>query len=124
MIIFNNFFKINFLLIFLIILIFLIGLAALYSAAEGNFYPWSVRHLVRFCALFIFMLFIALIDIKLIYKYAYPFLLLCLILLLSVEVIGSLGKGAERWIKIFGISIQPSEIIKILSATSSTLLKA
>ena len=113
MIIFNNFFKINFLLIFLIILISCIGFAALYSAADGNFYPWSVRHLVRFSALFIFMLFIALIDIKLIYKYAYPFLLLCLILLLSVEVIGSLGKGAERWIKIFGISIQPSEIIKI-----------
>jgi Cell cycle protein. len=45
------------------------------------------------------MIFIALIDIKLIYKYAYPFLLLCLILLLSVEVIGSVGKGAERWIK-------------------------
>ena len=98
MIIFNNFFKLNFLLIFLILLISCIGFAALYSAADGNFYPWSARHLIRFCALFIFMLIIALIDIKLIYKYAYPFLLLCLILLLSVEVIGSLGKGAERWI--------------------------
>ncbi len=113
MIIFNNFNKLNFLLIFLILLISCIGFAALYSAADGNFHPWSIRHLVRFSALFIFMLLIALIDIKLIYKYAYLFLLLCLILLLSVEVIGSLGKGAERWIKIFGISIQPSEIIKI-----------
>ena len=51
MIIFNNFFKINFLLIFLIILISFIGFAALYSAADGNFYPWSVRHLVRFFVL-------------------------------------------------------------------------
>ena len=107
MIIFNNFFKLNFLLIFLILLISCIGFAALYSAADGNFYPWSVRHLIRFSALFIFMIFIALIDIKLIYKYAYPFLLLCLILLLSVEVVGSLGKGAERWIKIFGVTFQP-----------------
>ena len=34
-------------------------------------------------------------------------------LLFSVEIIGTLGKGAERWIKIFGFSIQPSEIIKV-----------
>ena len=61
------------------------------------------------------MIIIALIDLKLIFKYAYLyfFYYFTLLLLFSVEIIGSFGKGAERWIKIFGISIQPSEIIKI-----------
>ena len=41
------------------------------------------------------------------------FFFITLLLLLSVEIIGIFGKGAERWIRIFGISVQPSEIIKI-----------
>ena len=110
---FKNFLQLNLLFIFLITLLSVIGFAALYSAAEGSIYPWAFKHAIRFSVLFILMLFIALIDIKIIFKYAYVFFLLCLLLLLSVELIGTFGKGAERWVKIFGISIQPSEIIKI-----------
>ena len=36
-----------------------------------------------------------------------------MLLLLSVELIGVFGKGATRWINLFGFSIQPSELIKI-----------
>ena len=54
-----------------------------------------------------------LINTKIIYRYAYLLFFLSLILLFSVEIIGVLGKGASRWIKIFGFSIQPSELIKV-----------
>ena len=40
-------------------------------------------------------------------------LILGLILLFSVELIGVFGKGATRWINIFGFSLQPSELVKI-----------
>ena len=106
-------FSLNFLFIFIIILLAIIGTAALYSAADGNFNPWAIKHLIRFVVLFILMLIIALVNLKLIFKYSYFVFLLCLLLLFSVEIMGSLGKGAERWIIIFGISIQPSEVIKI-----------
>ena len=33
--------------------------------------------------------------------------------MISVELIGVFGKGATRWINLFGFSIQPSELIKI-----------
>ncbi len=39
--------------------------------------------------------------------------MLSLLLLLSVELFGVFGKGATRWINIFGFSLQPSELIKI-----------
>ena len=110
---FNNIFHLNYLFIFIIILLLIIGTAALYSAADGNFYPWSIRHLYRFGILFIVMIVIALLDIKIIFKYVYLFFIIMLLLLLSVEIIGTFGKGAERWIKLFGVSIQPSELIKI-----------
>jgi len=110
---FNNIFYLNYLFIFIVILLTGVGIAALYSAADGSFYPWSIRHLFRFCIFFIVMIAITLVDIKLIFKYAYLFFFLLLVLLFSVEIIGTFGKGAERWIKIFGISVQPSELIKV-----------
>ena len=104
---------INFLFIFIIILLTLIGTAALYSASGGNFDPWAKKHIIRFAISLILLVFIALIDLKILYKYSYYIFLLCLLLLLSVEIIGTIGKGAERWISIFGISLQPAELIKI-----------
>ena len=109
----NNIFYLNYLFIFVVILLLCIGVGALYSAADGNFQPWAIRHFYRFCVLFIGMIIIALVDIKLIFKYSYLFFFFTLLLLFSVEIIGTFGNGAERWIRIFGISIQPSELIKV-----------
>ena len=109
----NKIINLNFLLIFIIILLTIIGTAALYSAADGSFSPWAFKHSIRFVTLFIFMIFIALIDVKFFFKYSYYIFFATLCLLLSVEIFGTFGKGAERWINIFGVSIQPSEIVKI-----------
>ncbi len=111
-----NFYKIkniNLLFIFIIILLSLIGMAGLYSAAAGNFDLWAKKHILRFLISLILLFLISSIDIKYIYKYSYIFFFLSLLLLFSVEIFGIFGKGAERWIQIFGISIQPSEIIKV-----------
>ena len=105
--------NLNYLLIFLVILITFIGAAGLYSAAGGSYSPWASRHLIRLIALLILAILIAFIDIRLIYKYAYLIFILSLFLLFSVELIGVFGKGATRWISIFGFSLQPSELVKI-----------
>ena len=105
--------NLNYLLIFLSILITFIGAAGLYSAAGGSYNPWASRHLIRFSVLLFLAIFIAFINIKLIYKYAYLIFVLSLLLLFSVELIGVFGKGATRWINIFGLNLQPSELMKI-----------
>jgi len=110
---FQNIFKLNILFIFVITLITIIGFFALYSAADGSYYPWAIRHAIRFCVLFFLMIFIALMDLKKIFKYAYLFFFLIFLLFFSVELFGTLGKGAERWIWLFGVSIRPSELVKI-----------
>ena len=111
--IFEKIKNLNYLLIFLLIIISFIGAAGLYSAADGSYDPWASRHLIRFYVFLLIAIVISLIDIKLIYKYSYLLFILSLLLLISVEIIGVLGKGATRWIKIFGFSIQPSELVKI-----------
>ena len=105
--------NLNYLLIFLIILLSFIGAAGQYSAAEGSYDPWAGKHLIR-STIFVFLaIIISLINLKIFYKYVYIIFILSLFLLLSVEVIGIFGKGASRWIRVFGFSLQPSEIIKI-----------
>ncbi len=105
--------NLNYLLIFLVVLITFIGAAGLYSAASGSYSPWASRHLIRLSILLFLAIIIAFIDLKLIYRFAYLIFILSLILLFSVELIGVFGKGATRWINIFGFSLQPSELVKI-----------
>ena len=105
--------NLNYLIIFLLILLCFIGAAGLYSAADGSYQPWTSRHLMRFYTFLFLAIVISIIDIKIIYKYSYLLFILSLFLLISVEIIGVLGKGATRWINVFGFSIQPSEIVKI-----------
>ena len=50
----NKIQNLNYLLIFLVILISFIGAAGLYSAAGGSYSPWASRHLIRL-AIFIFL---------------------------------------------------------------------
>jgi len=111
--IFQKIKHLNYLLIFLLILLSFIGAAGLYSAADGSYQPWASRHLIRFYVFLLMAIVISIIDIKLIYKYCYLFFIMSLLLLISVEIIGILGKGATRWIRIFGLSVQPSELVKI-----------
>ena len=109
----NKIQNLNYLLIFLVILISFIGAAGLYSAAGGSYNPWASRHLTRLVFFIFLAIILALINIKFIYQFAYALFILSLLLLLSVELIGVFGKGATRWINVFGFSIQPSELIKI-----------
>ena len=111
--IFNKIKNLNYLLIFILILLSFIGAAGLYSAAEGSYQPWASKHLIRFYLFLILAILISLIDIKTIYKFSYLFFILILLLLFSIELFGVLGKGATRWIRILGFNLQPSELIKI-----------
>lgn len=90
-----------------------IGLAMLYSAANGSFDPWATRQSVRFAIGFTLMLSVALIDIRLWLRHAYLIYFATLALLVAVEVAGSIGMGAQRWIDLKVIKLQPSEIMKV-----------
>lgn len=90
-----------------------IGFTALYSAAGGNFDPWASKQMLRFFVFMVVAICIALIDIKIWYRAAYPLYGICLILLLIVEIMGHVGMGAQRWINLGFIQIQPSELMKI-----------
>ncbi len=97
----------------LIALICLIGVALQYSSGGKSWHPWALPQLVRFLVGFALMLALALVDIRFWLRWAYPLYGLMLVLLVVVELMGHVGMGAQRWIKIGFFVLQPSELMKI-----------
>ncbi len=90
-----------------------IGVAMLYSAANGNMDPWASRHASRFGVGLVVMIIISLVDVRIWMRYAYVFYLVTLVLLVLVEISGTVGMGAQRWISFGYFNVQPSELMKI-----------
>jgi rod shape determining protein RodA len=104
--------QLNWPLISLIIILAFIGFLMLYSAGGGSFRPWLIRQLGFFCLFFPLMLFIALTDIKVWFKYSYLCYAVALSLLIIVNIMGHNAMGATRWFRLGPFTIQPSEIMK------------
>ncbi|MEC9367075.1 MAG: rod shape-determining protein RodA [Pseudomonadota bacterium] len=90
-----------------------IGAAALYSIAGGSLEPWAERHVIRFCAGLGLLFAVALVDIRVWIKSAYPVYILAFLLLAAVPLIGVENSGARRWLALGSLSFQPSELMKI-----------
>ncbi|MDP6574081.1 MAG: rod shape-determining protein RodA [Rhodospirillales bacterium] len=105
--------QIHWTFVVLICCIAAIGVTMLYSAGNGSFDPWASRHIMRFAAGLGTLVAMALIDIRVWLRHAYVLYLLTLALLVVVEVAGSAGMGARRWIDLGFLTIQPSELMKI-----------
>ncbi len=109
----QKFSRLNWGIFFLILLISAIGWGLLISAAGGDIHLWALKQIIRFSVGVLIMLFIALIDLRWWLHFSYLFYGLSLALLCGVEFLGFIGKGAERWIDLYVIQLQPSELMKI-----------
>lgn len=90
-----------------------IGFLLLYAAGGGSMEPWASRQMVRFAVGFLGMCVAAMIPLR-IWRMSAPFFyVLGLLLLIAVELFGATGKGAQRWINLGFMQLQPSEFMKI-----------
>ncbi len=100
-------------LVLLLTMMAAVGILMLYSVADGNLEPWAWRHAVRFGAGAAIMITVALVNIRFWYHLAYPVYLVGIGMLLAVEFFGASGGGAERWLRVGPVQMQPSEFMKI-----------
>lgn len=105
--------NLNWKVIFLLTLIASIGFLMLFSAANGHLMPWAGKQMIRFSAGFVIMILVAITDIRIWMSCAYPLYAIALLLIIGVELMGFIGMGARRWIDLYVIQLQPSEIMKI-----------
>jgi rod shape determining protein RodA len=105
--------RIRWLMVLVLCAIAAMGIAMLYSAAGGKMEPWAIRQLLRFLVALGILLLVAVSDIRLWLRLAYPIYLASLVLLVVVDFAGIIGMGAQRWIDLGIINLQPSEVMKI-----------
>lgn len=100
----------DFLLLFLVLALNIIGIYAIGSAAP----ELRIRQVQGTAVSLVLMLLISSLDYHRFLKYRWVWYGLSLALLLAVKLFGSSGNGAQRWVSIAGIRFQPSEFTKIL----------
>jgi len=105
--------ELNWLLVLVLCTVAGIGFAMLYSGSNGNLDPWASRQMIRFGIGLGAMFVVALIDIRIWLQFAYPIYFIALVLLTSVEFVGTVGMGAQRWVDLGVFQLQPSEVMKI-----------
>ena len=99
--------------VLLVVLLGVVGCVGMYEAADGNMQPWAAKQAIRFGVCLALMLGLALVDVRFWFRSAYWLYGGVLVMLVAVLLIGHVGKGAERWLAIGPVQLQPSELMKI-----------
>ncbi|MBB1127120.1 rod shape-determining protein RodA [Thiospirillum jenense] len=99
-------------LLFALLLLCTVGLAVLFSATDRSA-DMIEKQLLRLGLAFGLMLIIAQISPEKLRQWSLPLFVIGVIMLVAVEIIGDIGKGAQRWLDLGIIRFQPSELLKL-----------
>ncbi len=100
-------------ILLLVLAIGAFGTLVLYSAAGGSFHPWALNHAVRLILFTLVAVLLSQLPLGTWLRLAYPLYAVVLAGLVLVELRGALGGGAQRWIDLGIMRLQPSELMKI-----------
>ena len=96
-----------------IMLIGIIGILSMYSTDGGEILYHTKNHTLRFCIFFTMMIIISFINIRIWHNLSYIFYFVTLLLLVWASFYGITASGSQRWINLYFINLQPSELMKI-----------
>ncbi len=104
---------VNWGLVVLLIAVACIGFLMLYSVAGGSMSPWVEPQMQRFGLGLVAMFIVAMVPIWFWRNMSALAYAISILLLLYVEFFGAVGMGAQRWIDLGFMRLQPSELTKI-----------
>ncbi len=105
--------KLDYILLFSIILLSSISLLVMYSTDGGEIRYHTKSHFIKLVTFFSLMIMISFFNIKIWHIISYAFYLIITLLLVWVSLYGIKVSGSQRWIDFYFIVLQPSELMKI-----------
>ena len=105
--------SIDYILLLCVLVIGVISGFAMYISEGGELLYHTKSHLIRFSVFFLMMFFLSFINIKTWHKTGYLFYIIVLMLLVWASLYGITVSGSQRWINLYFINFQPSELMKI-----------
>ncbi len=105
--------SLDYTLILCILLLGLISCFSMYSTDGGEILYHTKSHIIRFSIFFVLMIVISFFNIKFWHSTGYLFYIITLGLLVWASLYGIKASGSQRWINLYFINLQPSELMKI-----------
>ena len=105
--------SLDYILIMCILVLGIISCLTMYSTDGGALLYHSKSHMIRFIIFFIMMIFMSFLNIKIWHYLGYIFYIVILIFLMWASRYGVKASGSQRWIDLYFINLQPSELMKI-----------
>ena len=107
----KKFFKLDWFLLFVVLIICIIGVGALYSAGDGSLKPWALNHIYKVIFGFFIVFILSQFKINFIMNFSVILYIFCILCLIYVTYFG-VG-DVKRWIDLKYFFFQPSELAKI-----------
>ena len=103
----------DYILIVCILLLGLISVLSMYSTDGGVILYHTKSHIFKFLIFFPMMVFLSFFNIKFWHFFGYIFYFIILLFLIWASLHGIKASGSQRWINLYFINLQPSELMKI-----------
>ena len=105
--------SLDYIMLLCILILGIISSFAMYSTDGGELLYHSESHIIRFVIFFTMMILMSFVNIKTWHTFGYLFYLVVLTLLIWASLFGITASGSQRWINLYFINLQPSELMKI-----------
>ena len=110
---FNKIKNLDYILLICILTLSILSVFVMYSTDGGEFLYHTKSHLTKLVVFFVLMLTISFFNIKFWYFCSYFLYGVIILLLIWVSIYGIKVSGSQRWMNLYFLALQPSELMKI-----------
>ena len=105
--------NLDFILLFCLILLSIVSVLVMYSTDGGQVLYHTKSHFIKLLTFFSLMIVISFFNVRLWHITSYFIYFIIILLLIWVSTYGIKVSGSQRWINLYFIVLQPSELMKI-----------
>ncbi len=109
----DKLYSIDYVLVFGVLVLGVVSMFAMYSTDGGEFKYHTKSHILRFSVFFLLFLILSFVQIRFWHKTSYLIYFVFFLLLLAVKYFGLTSSGSQRWLNLYFMNLQPSELMKV-----------